>query len=129
MMPLVSSADEAPHRERHVESVLDVVINRVAAGIARHVAAEQAFEIVEGQPQLVERRAWKRRGVQLPHGIAHVSRIAYLHRVRDVIVVAPILGHDTFLVVVGRIARTLYASGVSHAVILTATEFHSPAGA
>ena len=123
------AGDEAHQCQRHIERVLHVVVGRIADEVARIAAGEQALEVVECEPQLVEWRAREGLGEKLPYGITYVGRIAYLNRVRHVVIVAPVLRHDTFLLVVGRIARRHCASGVSHAVVLTATEFYSPAGA
>ena len=119
---------EARERQRHVERMLHVVVGRVAAEVARITACKQPLEIVEGEPEIVERGPGKGLGEQLPHRITHVSRIADLHGVCHVVIVTSILGHGTFLVLVGRIARCGIASGVSHAVFLTATRIHSHAG-
>ena len=45
--------------------MLHVVIGRIAAEVAGEAACEQSFEVVKRQPQLIERRAWKRIGKQL----------------------------------------------------------------
>ncbi len=45
---------EARQRQCHVERVLQVVVSSIAAQVARIVAVEQALEIVEREPELVE---------------------------------------------------------------------------
>ncbi len=42
--------DQPGQCQRHVERMLDVVVGRVAAAIARVASGKQALEIVKGQP-------------------------------------------------------------------------------
>ncbi len=83
---------EARQRQRHVERVLHVVVSGITAQVARIFAVEQALEIVEGEPELVERGAREGVGEQFAHGIAYRHGIAYLHGIGDIEVVTPVLG-------------------------------------
>ncbi len=83
--------DEARERERHVERVLHVVIRRIDRVVIRVEAAEHALEIVEGEPDGIERGAGVQRGKEVRDGGSHLRCGAHLHSVGHVVVVASVL--------------------------------------
>ncbi len=83
--------DEPHERERHVERVLHVVIRGVDRVIVRVEAAEHALEIVEGEPDGIERVAGVQRAKDVRDGGPHLRCRAHLHGVGHVVVVAPVL--------------------------------------
>jgi hypothetical protein len=66
--------DQARDRERHVERVLDVVIGRVDAVIARIAAGKHPLEVVEREPDGVERGARIKREEKVFDRLAHLRR-------------------------------------------------------
>ena len=95
------AGDKASERQSHIQRVLHIVIGRVAAEIARIAAREQSLEVVESQPDLVEGSARIRQCEQFMHGVTDGDRVADLNGIGDVVVVASVLGHDPFLIVIG----------------------------
>ena len=88
---------------------------------ARRPRASSNGQSVQGGRASVEAGQLQENLPQFPHRIAHVSRVADLHGVCHVVIVTSILGHGTFLALVGRTAHCVVASGDFHAIVLTAT--------
>ena len=91
------------------------MIGRIAAAVAGVAPGKQALEVVKGEPELVERSTGKCPLEQVADRVADPRGIADLHGVCDVVFVTAILGHETFLLVIGRIARFLLASVINPA--------------
>src|SRR4029077_1200254 len=93
LLPLVTD-DEPCERERYVERVLAVVVDRVDAVIARHLAGKQPLEVRERAAQRIERHSGPSRAVQRLHRGEHGFRRAHLHAVGYIEVTAPAVGHS-----------------------------------
>ena len=92
------AGDQPGQGKRHVERVLDVVVDRIAAEVPRVTPREQALEVVESEPEPVQRRPREAVGEDLMDRAAHGGGTRYLHGIADVIVVAAILGHKSYFV-------------------------------
>src|SRR5688572_25298381 len=75
------------------------MIGRIAAAVAGKTTGKESLEIVEGEPQLVEGGARKRRRKQALDGIPHRHGIAYLDGIGHVVIVTAILRYQFFVVV------------------------------
>ena len=67
------------------------MIGGIATKVAGVAPREESFEIVEREPQLVERRARKRFGKEFVNGVSDGGGTADLHRVGHIKVVATVL--------------------------------------
>jgi hypothetical protein len=87
------TADEARHRERHVERVLDVVIQGVATLVSGQLAAEQALKVTERTGEAFEGTVGIDAAQDFEDRFLHRRRGADPHRGRDVEVVSEIIVH------------------------------------
>ena len=71
--------------------MLHVVIRRIATLIAGKFSSEQPLEVVEREPELIERGARERLHDEFVHSIADRGRTADLHRISHVVIVTSIL--------------------------------------
>jgi len=85
------AVDQPRHRERHVERMADVVVERVAGEIARVAPFEQRMEVVEGALEGREIGAGVARGEQPQHRLAHLCRVLDVDAIGDVVLVEPVL--------------------------------------
>jgi hypothetical protein len=69
------------------------MIGRIATQIARIAPREQALKIVKREPQLIERSTGKGLGKEFVDGIANGRRATDLNSIRDIKIVATILGN------------------------------------
>src|SRR3954469_14444944 len=83
----VVTVDEPRHRERHVERVAEVVIQRVAGEVARKAPFEQRFDIVEHPRQYRQINAGIAGDKERRDGVAHHRRTFHVHPVSDVVLV------------------------------------------
>jgi hypothetical protein len=87
----VVSGQKPGHRKRVVERMLQVVVDRVAAEVARKLAREQPLEIRKRLRDAIEVLARPRLATQLLDGVTHGRDRTDLHGVGDVVVAAAIL--------------------------------------
>ena len=91
-LPLVAR-EQPRHRQRHIERVLPVVIDRIDAGIAGPAAGRQRIEIVERALDRLQLDPRPGGDQQLLDGAQHLARRADAHGVGDVIIAAAGASH------------------------------------
>ncbi len=85
--------DQPCQCQRDVERVLAVVVDRVDAVIARDIAREQPFEMLEGEPQRIERLLRPGRTIEVLYRGEHRLRRAHLNGIGDVEIASPGVRH------------------------------------
>ena len=90
-MSAVPGDDQPCDRERAVERVLQVVIDRIAAVIAGKLAVEQALEIAKRRVRAIERIVWPGLPEEIDDRTTHCLRRTHLYSVCDVVIAAPVL--------------------------------------
>ena len=85
------AVDQARHRERHVQRMAHVVVERVAGEVARIVALEQGLEVGEGARERRQVDAGIAGGVQRHHRVADPRRILDVDPVGHVVLVETVL--------------------------------------
>src|SRR5262249_17818831 len=87
----VVAVDQPRQRERHVERMPHVVVERVAGEITRVAAREQRLEIVERAMQDRQAGPGIARGEERENRVADLSRLLDVDAVRDVVFVTSVL--------------------------------------
>jgi hypothetical protein len=88
--------DQPRSRECAIQRMLQIVIDGVAAVVARKLATEQPLEITERNFQSFGGEGRPDGTKQILYGTTHSIRRADLHGVGDVVIAAPVL-HDYFI--------------------------------
>ncbi|MEJ0001367.1 MAG: hypothetical protein WDO13_20815 [Verrucomicrobiota bacterium] len=87
----VVALDQPGHRQCHVERVARVVVQRVAAQVAREVAFEQILDVVEGARERCEIGARVACAVHGDHGVADLASVLDVDPVADVVLVEAVM--------------------------------------
>ncbi len=86
--------DQPAEGERHVQRVLDVVVDRIAAQVTRRAAAEKVVEVLEGAAQHAQLHAGIKAREAVVYDLPDRLPVGHRHGVGHVVVAAPVTQHQ-----------------------------------